>query len=100
MSSCCTPDGSCHTGNADQSAEADTTTTVADGHTTTYKVSGVGSAHCQGIVTKALTGLDAVLSVDAGIGTGLVTVVTGGEPDDELIARTIEDAGYDFVGRA
>jgi copper chaperone CopZ len=98
MSSCCTPDGSCHTG--DTEAEAGTVTTVADGHSVTYRVNGVGSAHCQGVVTKALNDLDAVLSVDAGIGTGLVTVVTGGTPDDELIAKAIEDAGYEFAGRA
>lgn len=100
MSSCCTPDGSCNTSDANENAKTGTAVAVGDGHTTTYKVNGVGSAHCQGVVTKALSGLDTVLSVDAGIGTGVVTVVTGGAPDDALIAQTIEDAGYEFVGRA
>lgn len=87
MSNCCTPDGSCHT-----------TTAIK----TTYKVDGVGSAHCQGVVAKAVGGLDAVTEVDVEIGTGLVTVTTAAEPDealDELIAKTVDAAGYGFAGR-
>lgn len=72
----------------------------SEGHTTTYKVQGVNSAHCQGVVTDALSGLDSVIGVEVGIGTGLVKVTTGGEPDDALIEETIDDAGYDFLGRA
>lgn len=98
MSACCTPDGSCNTDAAAQQPAA--TTAVSDGHTTVYKVGGVGSAHCQGVVTKAIGGLDTVLSVDVEIGTGLVTITTGGAPEDELIARTIEEAGYEYAGRA
>ncbi|MEV0781322.1 heavy-metal-associated domain-containing protein [Streptomyces sp. NPDC050433] len=101
MSSCCTPEGSCHTDQAADGATAvPATATVGDGHTTVYKVGGVNSAHCQGVVTKALTGLDSVIGVEVGIGTGLVTVVTGGEADDALIAETIDEFGYDFAGRA
>lgn len=87
MSHCCTPDGSCHT-----TAEI----------RTTYKVDGVGSAHCQGVVTKAVGGLDEVSAVEVEIGTGLVTVTTAAEPDealDALIAKTVDEAGYDFAGR-
>ncbi|MGP4085168.1 heavy-metal-associated domain-containing protein [Streptomyces sp. KR55] len=87
MSNCCTPDGSCHT-----NAEIKTT----------YKVDGVGSAHCQDVVAKAVGGLDEVTAVDVEIGTGLVTVTTATEPDealDALIAKTVDEAGYDFVGR-
>ncbi|MGW0818064.1 heavy-metal-associated domain-containing protein [Streptomyces viridiviolaceus] len=87
MSNCCTPDGSCNT-----TAEIKTT----------YKVEGIGSAHCQGVVAKAVGGLDEVTAVDVEIGTGLVTVTTAAEPDkalDELIAKTVDSAGYDFAGR-
>ncbi|WP_319020178.1 heavy-metal-associated domain-containing protein [Streptomyces peucetius] len=73
---------------------------MSDAHTTVYKVGGVGSAHCQGVVTEALGGLDGVLAVDVEIGTGLVTVTTGGAPEDELIASTVEEAGYAYAGRA
>ncbi|GGZ28367.1 heavy-metal-associated domain-containing protein [Streptomyces poonensis] len=88
---CCTPDGSCHT-----TAEIKTIKT-------TYKVDGVGSAHCQGVVADALGGLEGITAVDVEIGTGLVTVTTATEPDealDALIAKTVDAAGYDFAGRA
>ncbi|GAB2842838.1 heavy-metal-associated domain-containing protein [Streptomyces deserti] len=87
MSNCCTPNGSCHT-----TAEIKTT----------YKVDGIGSAHCQGVVAHAVGGLDEVTAVDIEIGTGLVTVTTAAEPDealDALIAKTVDEAGYDFAGR-
>ncbi|MFF7655623.1 cation transporter [Streptomyces sp. NPDC007983] len=87
MSDCCTPDGSCHT-----TSES----------TAVYKVNGVGSAHCQGVVTKAVEALDDIKAVKVEIGTGLVTVTTTAMPDetlDKLIATTVDEAGYDFVGR-
>ncbi|MEU0216119.1 heavy-metal-associated domain-containing protein [Streptomyces sp. NPDC006265] len=87
MSNCRTPDGSCHT-----SAEIKTT----------YKVDGVGSAHGQGVVAKAVGGLGEITAVDVEIGTGLVTVRTTAEPDEALatlIAKTVDEAGYDFAGR-
>ncbi|MEU1200615.1 heavy-metal-associated domain-containing protein [Streptomyces sp. NPDC005813] len=96
MSNCCTPDGSCHT-------DAQVTTTSDGQVTTTYKVVGIGSAHCRGVVTDALGGLDEVTAVGVEIGTGLVTVTTAAEPDealDALIAKTVDEAGYDFAGRA
>ncbi|GAA3507195.1 heavy-metal-associated domain-containing protein [Streptomyces showdoensis] len=67
---------------------------------TTYKVSGVNSGHCKAIVSEALRGLDGVDTVSVEISTGLVTVNTSAEPDDALISTTIDDAGYDFHGRA
>ncbi|MGW3269150.1 heavy-metal-associated domain-containing protein [Streptomyces sp. NPDC001056] len=71
--------------------------------TVVYKVDGVGSAHCQGVVTRAVGGLDEVAAVEVEIGTGLVTVTPVAEADeafDALIAETVDDAGYDFAGRA
>ncbi|MEV7278936.1 heavy-metal-associated domain-containing protein [Streptomyces sp. NPDC093111] len=67
---------------------------------TTYKVSGVNSGHCKAIVSQALRGLDGVDTVSVEISTGLVTVNTSTAPDDALISTTIDDAGYDFHGRA
>ncbi|MET9549611.1 MULTISPECIES: heavy-metal-associated domain-containing protein [unclassified Streptomyces] len=67
--------------------------------TTTYKVDGVHSAHCQGVVTDVVGGLDFVTAVQVRIPEGLVTVTTDAEPDDARIAETVEDAGYDYVGR-
>ncbi|MBT2444347.1 heavy-metal-associated domain-containing protein [Streptomyces sp. ISL-36] len=69
-------------------------------YSTTYKVAGVNSGHCKAIVSGALRELDAVDTVHVEISTGLVTVNTAAEPDDKLIEETIEDAGYDYIGRA
>lgn len=100
MSSCCTPDGSCNTDSAETTTATATPSTATDGTTTVYTVKGVGSAHCQGVVSKAIGGLEQVLAVEVEIGTGLVTVTTGGEADDGLIANTVDAAGYEFAGRA
>ncbi|PWI16894.1 copper chaperone [Streptomyces sp. Act143] len=87
MSGCCTPGGSCHASTA---------------NTVVYKVEGIGSAHCQGVVTDAVSALDGVTAVTVEIGTGLVTVTTAAEADeafDALIAANVDEAGYDFAGR-
>ncbi|WP_314172134.1 heavy-metal-associated domain-containing protein [Streptomyces winkii] len=84
MASCCTPDGSCHT----------------DGTTTVYNVSGMTCAHCRAAVTEAVGGLETVRSVSVDVEAGRVTVTTGGEPDDALIAEAVDDAGYELTGRA
>ncbi|MFJ2784507.1 MULTISPECIES: heavy-metal-associated domain-containing protein [unclassified Streptomyces] len=69
-------------------------------YTTTYKVAGVNSGHCKAIVSGALRELDAVDTVHIEISTGLVTVNSSGPLDDKLIENTVEDAGYDYAGRA
>lgn len=84
MSSCCTPDGSCHT----------------DGTTTVYRVSGMTCAHCRAAVTEAIGRLERVRAVSADVDAGRVTVTTAGEPDDALIAKAVDDAGYELTGRA
>ncbi|MCX4666210.1 heavy-metal-associated domain-containing protein [Streptomyces sp. NBC_01381] len=69
-------------------------------YTTTYKVDGVHSAHCRGVVSDVLGALDTVTGVHIPAdGTGHVSVTTTAEPDDARIAETVEDAGYDYVGR-
>lgn len=97
MSDCCTTDGSCHTG---EGGTATAAKGAEDGHSTEYLLEGVNSGHCRAIVTKALTELDSVVSAEVGIGTGKFTVTTSGEPDDALIERTIDEAGYVYRGRA
>ncbi|GAA3388860.1 heavy-metal-associated domain-containing protein [Streptomyces roseoviridis] len=69
-------------------------------YTTTYKVDGVNSAHCKGVVTKALGEIEGVDAIDITIGTGLVTVHSTAALDDTVVEETIEDAGYDYRGRA
>ncbi|WP_418957738.1 heavy-metal-associated domain-containing protein [Streptomyces tritici] len=92
--SCCTTDGSCSTG------AATTATAVAESTATVYRVSGMSCGHCRTAITDAVGALDGVFSVEVDIAGGLVTVATGGEPDDAKIAEAIDDAGYELTGRA
>jgi copper chaperone CopZ len=92
-SSCCSSDGNCSTGTTGQA-------TATVDVTTTYAVSGMTCAHCKATLTTAIGGLDDVATVDVDLGTGRVTVVSAAEPDDALIARVVDDAGYELTGRA
>ncbi|MET9345946.1 heavy-metal-associated domain-containing protein [Streptomyces termitum] len=92
MGSCCTPDNSCSTGDA--------TVAIAEGTRTVYAVTGMTCGHCKTAITKSVSALDGVLNVDVDVAGGLVTVTTGGEPDDAAIAAAIDDAGYELTGRA
>ncbi|MCT2588849.1 heavy-metal-associated domain-containing protein [Streptomyces sp. N2-109] len=86
-SSCCTTDGSCHSG-------------AAEPTDTVFKVSGVHSDHCKGVVTKVVGELDGVSGVDVDTSTGRMTVTSEGGPDEAAIAAVLDDAGYGFRGRA
>ncbi|GAA2389893.1 heavy-metal-associated domain-containing protein [Streptomyces glaucosporus] len=68
--------------------------------TTTYKVTGMTCGHCEGAVTAEISGLDGVTDVKAAASTGLVTVVSTREPDDDAVRAAVDEAGYELVGRA
>ncbi|MDA2806189.1 heavy-metal-associated domain-containing protein [Nocardiopsis suaedae] len=89
MSSCCTPDGSCSTA-APSAPEG----------AAVYSVSGMTCGHCRSAVTEAVGALAGVRSVDVDLEAGTVTVAADGEPDDALIAKAVDDAGYELTGRA
>ncbi|MCT4356850.1 heavy-metal-associated domain-containing protein [Streptomyces sp. Je 1-79] len=95
MGSCCTPGGSCST-----EAGGATTVAVADSTTTVYAVSGMTCGHCRTAITDAVSALDGVVSVDVDVTGGLVTVVSGGAPDDAVVSAAVDDAGYRLTGRA
>ncbi|MFD3942990.1 heavy-metal-associated domain-containing protein [Streptomyces sp. NPDC058579] len=95
MSSCCTPDGSCSTNTTD----AATATAVAESTATVYAVSGMTCGHCKTAITTSVSALDGVISVDVDVAGGLVTVTTGGAPDDAAITAAVDDAGYELTGR-
>lgn len=90
-SSCCTTDGSCSSGSA--------TAAPATGLTTVYAVAGMTCGHCRSTVTRVVGELDGVTSVAVDLEAGTVTVTTAAEPDDALLSRVIEDAGYELTGR-
>lgn len=68
--------------------------------TTAYKIDGVFSGHCRAIVTKALQELDGVTEVSFDLSVGQARVTTSAAPDDRAVAAKVDDAGYDFLGRA
>lgn len=68
--------------------------------TTTYKVTGMTCAHCEGAVSSELSGIEGVSAVRAAASTGRVTVTSTDEPDDEAVRAAVDEAGYELVGRA
>lgn len=68
--------------------------------TTTFKVTGMTCGHCEGAVREEVSALDGVSSVEASSATGLVTVTSAAEPDEEAVRAAVDEAGYELVGRA
>ncbi|MDQ0746522.1 copper chaperone [Streptomyces africanus] len=66
---------------------------------TTYAVSGMSCGHCKATLTKAIGELDGVSAVEVDLDAGHVTVTSAAEPDDALIAETVDEAGYELTGR-
>ncbi|MCX4629781.1 MULTISPECIES: cation transporter [unclassified Streptomyces] len=75
-------------------AETDTQTT------TVYRVTGMTCGHCEGAVTTEISALPGVSSVKAVAATGEVTVVSAAALTDEDVAAAVDEAGYEFAGRA
>lgn len=74
--------------------------TAADTRTTAYNVAGMSCGHCKATLTRQIGAMDGVLSVDVDLSTGRVTVTTTDEPDDALLAKVVDDAGYELTDRA
>ncbi|MFF7411173.1 heavy-metal-associated domain-containing protein [Streptomyces lydicus] len=90
-SSCCTPQGSCHSGGSDvQVGEV----------TTTYKVTGMTCGHCEGAVSSEIGEIAGVSSVQAVAATGLVTVTSKAPLDEEAVRAAVDEAGYELAGEA
>ncbi|MET9819259.1 MULTISPECIES: heavy-metal-associated domain-containing protein [unclassified Streptomyces] len=90
-SSCCGT-GSCGSGN--------TVDIEGAGVTTVYKVSGMTCGHCEGAVSKEISALDGVTSVQAVAKTGEVTVTSAAPLDEGAVRAAVDEAGYELVGRA
>ncbi|AQT72571.1 MULTISPECIES: heavy-metal-associated domain-containing protein [Streptomyces] len=75
-------------------AETDTQTT------TVYRVTGMTCGHCEGAVTGELAALPGVASVKAVAASGEVTVVSDAPLADEDVRAAVDEAGYEFAGRA
>ncbi|MFD7283077.1 heavy-metal-associated domain-containing protein [Streptomyces sp. NPDC059862] len=90
--SCCSADGSCHSGAASDAQGA--------GVTTVYKVSGMTCGHCEGAVSQEISALDGVTAVTAVAKTGEVTVTSAAPLDEEAVRAAVDEAGYELVGTA
>ncbi|MFE6424709.1 heavy-metal-associated domain-containing protein [Streptomyces rochei] len=91
--SCCTPDGSCST-------TATPATAAVEGVTTVYAVAGMTCGHCEATLTREIGAVDGVRSVEVDRAAGRVSVTTDGEPDDAVLAKVVDEAGYELTGRA
>lgn len=92
--SCCTPDGSCST------TATPATAAVAEGVTTVYAVAGMTCGHCEATLTREIGAVDGVRSVEVDRAACRVSVTTDGEPDDAVLAKVVDEAGYELTGRA
>ena len=65
--------------------------------TKTITIEGMMCTHCSGRVEKALNAIEGVTAtVDLAAGTATVT----GDVTDEVLRKTVEDAGYKVVSIA
>ncbi|MFI2435380.1 heavy-metal-associated domain-containing protein [Streptomyces sp. NPDC018693] len=90
--------GSCCGGSSCGSGAAADVQTI--GITAVYKVSGMTCGHCEGAVSKEISALDGVTTVQAVAKTGEVTVTSATPLDEEAVRAAVDEAGYELVGRA
>ncbi|MER6284105.1 MULTISPECIES: heavy-metal-associated domain-containing protein [Streptomyces] len=68
--------------------------------TAVYKVSGMSCGHCEGSVSGEISEIAGVSSVKAVASTGEVTVVSAEPLDEEAVRAAVDEAGFEFVGKA
>lgn len=84
-----------------QSETATPAPAAADGEVTAvYQVTGMTCGHCEGAVAGEIGELAGVRCVTAEAATGRVTVVSAAPLDEEAVRDAVDEAGYEFVGRA
>ncbi|MFD7642464.1 heavy-metal-associated domain-containing protein [Kitasatospora sp. NPDC059795] len=89
--SCCSSDGTCST-----TVTVDAPAAV----TSVFAVSGMTCGHCEKSVGKAIGALEGVRAVQVDVKSGLVTVGSTVELDDETVRAAVDEAGYELTGRA
>ena len=65
--------------------------------THTYTVSGMTCGHCVASVTEEVQEVPGVEHVDVVLETGVLTVTSGSEVDDDAVRRAVEEAGYQLA---
>jgi copper chaperone len=64
----------------------------------TYQVSGMTCGHCVQAVTREVSALDGVDTVDVDLATGAVTVTSQQPLPAEAVRAAVDEAGYQLVG--
>ena len=65
-----------------------------------YTVTGMSCGHCESAVTKEVTAIPGVTSVNAVAKTGLLTIASEQPLDDATVRAAVDEAGYELVGRS
>ncbi|BBY16969.1 heavy-metal-associated domain-containing protein [Mycolicibacterium litorale] len=65
--------------------------------TTTYQVTGMSCAHCEGAITQEVSQIGGVENIEISSATGILTVTSAGELDDAAVLAAVEAAGYTGV---
>ena len=61
----------------------------------TLKIEGMMCQHCVAHVTKALSGVQGVISVDVNLKKKIAMVETDGQVQDETLISAVTEAGYE-----
>lgn len=62
--------------------------------TTTYQVTGMSCAHCEGAIIREVSQIAGVEDIEVSAATGTLAVTSGGELDDAVVLAAVEEAGY------
>ena len=62
--------------------------------TTTYHVTGMSCAHCEGAINREVSQIAGVEDIEVSAATGILAVTSAGEPDDAAILAAVGEAGY------
>lgn len=65
--------------------------------TKTYDVVGMSCGHCVTAVTNEISRIPGVRSVDVDLASGAVTVTSDAPLDDAVVARAVDEAGYELA---
>ncbi len=65
--------------------------------TTTYDVTGMSCEHCVAAVTREVTAIAGVTSVDVDLASGTVTTRSDSPLDLTVVRAAVDEAGYDLV---
>lgn len=64
----------------------------------TMHIEGMMCTHCSGRVQAALEGMEEVANAVVSHETGTAVVTLAGEVADDVLKKTVEDAGYKVTG--